>query len=183
MGSASSEQDDLLQPGKGPRRLHRTPRPLIWLLSRRQCPSTSYPVPSCPSCEHLLLDFPIMWGCSAAGSSQGADVGSQALCPGRHQLQHQQEGGTWWQKRKGAVSPDLHLKTVTEISVCCLVESQLAVTLAMQTFMGCSRPLGMTPAPCRASLTHVWSRSAPWPAAQSNTPQWDENQTRLFSGL
>lgn len=55
------------------------------------------------------------------------------------------------------------LKTVSAVFMCRLVKcklAKLAVMLARETFMDCSRPLGTTPALCLSSLTHVGSRSA-----------------------
>lgn len=52
------------------------------------------------------------------------------------------------------------LKTVSAIFMCRLVKCKLAVRLARETFMDCSRPLGTTLALCLSSLTHVGSRSA-----------------------
>lgn len=52
------------------------------------------------------------------------------------------------------------LKMVSAVFMCRLVKCKLAVRLARETFMDCSRPLGTTPALCLSSLTHVGSRSA-----------------------
>lgn len=78
VGSASDKSAEVLQPGKQPRTLLHRPRLLIWLLSRRHCPGSSYPLPPCPCCTHLPVGFPIARDCSAAHSLPAAHVGSQA---------------------------------------------------------------------------------------------------------
>lgn len=74
------------------------------------------------------------------------------------------------------------LKTVSAIFRCCLVKRKFAGNVGKGNFYGLFTPFGHDPGPVSAP-SHMWEAELLQQAAQSHTPKWDENQTRLFSSL
>lgn len=177
VGSASGEWAEVLQPGKQPRTLLHRPRLLIWLLSRRQCPGTSYPLPSCPSCTHLFVGFLMARDCSDAHFLPAAHVGSQAsFAP-----EDTSSNISWREELDIRRENEQFLQTPLKGGFSSFYvppgEMQVSYYVGERNFYGLFTPFGHDPGPV-SKLSHTCGKQKCYSRQHSHT-RWSEMRTRL----